>query len=68
MADCFRLIKIFCTKRISKKRIQIGYMSYREHYLKQYKLPKREVDEEVLSAAFERVEGAQIWIPDREIY
>ena len=54
-----------------KQKIKIAewiYEAYRKCYLESGKIPVKKNDSEVLSDVFVKIEEAQIWIPDGEIY
>ncbi|MCI8535406.1 MAG: transposase [Hungatella sp.] len=44
------------------------YEGFRNYYLDSGRFPSRQEDEKILSYVFTKIEEAQIWIPDREIY
>lgn len=44
------------------------YEAYRKCYLESEKIPTKKNDSEILAYVFAKIEEAQIWIPDGEIY
>lgn len=44
------------------------YEAYRKSYTESGRLPDKRADEEILFYVFDKIEEAQIWIPDGEIY
>jgi len=54
-----------------KQKVKIAewfYEAYRKSYTESGRLPDKAADEEILSYVFAKIEEAQIWIPDGEIY
>lgn len=44
------------------------YEAYRKCYVESGKIPTKKNDSEILSYVFAKIDEAQIWIPDGEIY
>lgn len=44
------------------------YEAYKECYLKYKKVPDKHRLDEILLSVFEKIEAAEIWIPEDEIY
>ena len=44
------------------------YEGYRKSYMESGKLPDNREDEKILAYVFAKIDEAQIWIPDGEIY
>ena len=44
------------------------YEAYKDCYLKYKKIPNKRREDEVLFSVFEKIEAAEIWIPEDEIY
>lgn len=54
-----------------KQKIKIAewiYEAYRKCYVESGKIPTKKNDSEILSYVFAKIDKAQIWIPDGEIY
>lgn len=54
-----------------KQKIKIAewfYEAYRKCYVDSGKIPGKKEDCEILACVFDKIEEAQIWIPDGEIY
>ncbi len=56
-------------KESQKEKIaQWFYEVYHKFYVESGKLPGKREDESILEYVFQKIEEAQIWIPDGEIY
>ena len=44
------------------------YEAYKDCYLKYKKVPDKRREDEILFSVFEKIEAAEIWIPEDEIY
>ena len=44
------------------------YEEYKKYYLKNEAVPGRSGDEEIVGAILQKIEDADIWIPEEEIY
>jgi len=44
------------------------YEAYKDCYLKYKKVPDKQREDEILFSVFDKIEGAEIWIPEDEIY
>ncbi|MDD3414785.1 MAG: hypothetical protein PHY47_12395 [Lachnospiraceae bacterium] len=44
------------------------YEAYKDCYLKYKKVPDKQRVDEILLSVFEKIESAEIWIPEDEIY
>lgn len=55
-------------ERQKTKIAEWSYEGFRKYYLDSGRFPNREEDEKILAYVFAKIEDAQIWIPDKEIY